>query len=330
MSYPHLLADIGGTNARFAIETAHGKCEAIAVLQCSEYPTISAAIRTYLTSAPAILAGAQKIQKAGIAIANPVHGDLIKMTNHDWSFSISAVQAEFNLSTLLVMNDFNALAMALPHLDEHQKYQCGQGGPQHQSVIGLLGAGTGLGVSGLIHTNNGWVALESEGGHASFSPANRREIAILEYALEQYAHVSMERLLSGAGLRLIYNALASLSNVAFDDLEPPDIMARGLSNQCPLCREVLNTFCEILGTAASNLALTLGTKGGIYIGGGIVPRLGDFFIESPFRQRFEQKGRFSSYLQEIPTFVITDPYPAFIGVSALLTPESYMPAKQRD
>jgi glucokinase len=326
MTFPHLLADIGGTNARFALETEPGKLLAISVLPCAEYPTLSDAIRAYLSDPAAIRAGAAKVRYAAIAIANPVHGDLVQMTNHHWSFSTKAVQSEFNFLTLLVINDFKALAMALPFLDQTQKYQVGEGTALEHTTIGLLGAGTGLGVSGLVPinkpsttpTNNDWVALDSEGGHTTFSPSNPREIAVLEFALKTFKHVSSERLMSGAGLQLIYGALADIEQIKVEQIDPPEIMRRGLANECQICREVLTVFCEILGTVASNLAVTLGAKGGVYIGGGIVPRLGEFFDKSNFRQRFEQKGRFATYLEQIPTFVITEPYPAFIGISAAL------------
>ena len=318
MSYPYLLADIGGTKARFAIETAPGKFGAIHVLACANYGDISAAIKAYLDLPTAIEAGSKNIKKAGIAIANPVDDDIVKMTNHHWTFSIEEVKREFNFSVFVVVNDFNALAMALPFLNHTQKYQVGQGETDPDGVIGVLGAGTGLGVSGLVPTEHSWIALDSEGGHASFSPINEREVHILQFGLKIYDHVSMERLLSGSGLKLIYLALAEQSHVAPDNIEAPDILERGLSGHCSICREVLTTFCEILGTAAGNLALTLGTKGGIYIGGGIVPRLGEFFYLSPFRQRFERKGRFTTYLQQIPTFVIVEAFPTFIGMSVIL------------
>ncbi len=318
MTYPHLLADIGGTNARFALETAPGKLDAISVLPCSDFATISHVINAYLSQPAAQQAGAAEVSHVGIAIANPVYGDLIKMTNHHWAFSVQEVQRAFNFKTLLVVNDFKALAMALPFLDQSQKHQVGSGTARQDGVIGLLGAGTGLGVSGLIPAGDTWLALDSEGGHCSFAPTNAREIAILQFALRTYKHVSAERLLSGAGLVLIYRGLADLQNRTAEDIDPPEIMRRGLSAECPICSDVLVLFCELLGTMASNLAITLGSKGGIYIGGGIVPRLGRFFDQSPFRQRFEQKGRFANYLEQIPTFVITEPYPAFIGISAML------------
>ncbi|MET3109297.1 glucokinase [Oxalobacteraceae bacterium GrIS 1.18] len=245
------------------------------------------------------------------------------MTNHHWLFSIKSVQKEFGLSTLLVVNDFNALAMALPFLNQQQKYQLGTGHAQENVVIGLVGAGTGLDVSGLIRANDSWTALDSEGGHTSFAPRSTRETAILKYALQIYDHVSSERLLSGAGLQLIYRALATDQNIPSEDIDAPEIMARGLANACPLCRAVLDTFCEVLGTVAGNLALTLGAKGGVYIGGGIVPRLGEYFNHSGFRERFEQRGRFTDYLRQVPTFVITEPFPAFTGISVILAQNAW-------
>lgn len=317
---PKLIADIGGTNARFALESERGRFDAIQVLKCADYPTMSDAIRAYLHHPDAVAAGADKVKMAGIAIANPITGDVVQMTNHHWSFSISAVEAEFRFSPLVVVNDFTALAMALPHLDDTQKYQVGSGTAQPNAAIGLLGAGTGLGVSGLIPLADGkhWVALDSEGGHTSFSPTNQREIDILQFALKKYAHVSSERFMSGSGLQLIYQALAARAGRSDSDIDIPEITRRGLSGECTLCAETLATFCEMLGSMAANLAVTLGSKGGIYIGGGIVPRLGKFFDQSNFRKSFVNKGRFAQYLSAIPTFVITEPFPAFIGISAIL------------
>ena len=173
---PSLLADVGGTNARFALETAPGRFEAILVLKCADYATISDAIRAYLQHPLARDAGAAEVKKAGIAIANPINSDVVKMTNHHWSFSIRSVENEFNFQPLVVVNDFKALAMALPHLDHTQKYQVGEGQPVAHAAIGLLGAGTGLGVSGLIPGpgTDHWIALDSEGGHTSFSPTSQR------------------------------------------------------------------------------------------------------------------------------------------------------------
>jgi glucokinase len=316
---PRLLADIGGTNARFALELARGRIELIDVLACGDYPTLAAALAAYLASPAVVAASLGPIRHAGIAIANPVVDDTVRMTNHHWEFSIEAMRVECGFETLLVVNDFAALASALPHLPPEQKLQVGGGAARPDSPLGLLGAGTGLGVSGLIPCGASWTALRSEGGHVTFSPANEEEVAILQYAWTEFEHVSAERLLSGAGVELIYRALAALEGRAGERLDAPEISRRALAGECALCDRVLETFCGMLGTIAGNLAVTLGAQGGIYIGGGIVPRLGERFVRSSFRQRFEQKGRFVGYLSQVPTWVITADYPAFLGVSAILS-----------
>lgn len=315
---PRLLADVGGTNARFALEVAPGRVELIDVLPCKSYPTLADALRAYLASPKVQAAGYGKIRHAAIAIANPITGDFVRMTNHHWEFSIEAMRRECAFDTLLVINDFTALARAVPHLSAAQKRQVGSGAVREGSPIGLLGAGTGLGVSGLIPTADSWTALLSEGGHVTFSPADETEVAILQFAWREYEHVSAERLMSGDGLELIYRALAHHAGQPDEKLAAADISRRALAGSDPLCGQVIDTFCGMLGTVAGNLAVTLGAQGGVYIGGGIVPRLGDRFDSSPFRERFERKGRFVNYLAQVPTFVITAEYPAFLGVSTIL------------
>ncbi|MFC5476767.1 glucokinase [Massilia suwonensis] len=311
-----LLADVGGTNARFALELAPGSFEAVQVLACGDHASFADAMRAYLASPEVAAFG--KVEHAAVAIANPVDGDRIRMTNHHWQFSIEAVRREVGLQTLLVVNDFYALARSLPHLGEGDKVQVGGGSPRAGAPLGLLGAGTGLGVSGLIPAGDSWTALNSEGGHVTFSPANELEVAVLQYAWREFEHVSAERFLSGAGVELIYRALAHVQGLALEPLAAPEISRRALAGECELSKQVLEVFCGMLGTVAGNLAVTLGAQGGVYIGGGIVPRLGERFAASPFRSRFEQKGRFASYLAGVPTYVITAEYPAFLGVSAVL------------
>ncbi|MBQ0933853.1 glucokinase [Ideonella paludis] len=311
---PRLIADIGGTFARFALETAPGHLEQVASLRCAEHADFLSTVQAYL----ATLEEPTAIRHAGIAIANPVDGDLVRMTNYHWQFSIEQTREQLGFETLVVVNDFTALAMAVPRLSADERRAIGHGVPREPSVVGVLGAGTGLGLSGLIPASGGWVALGTEGGHGSFSPRDEREIAILRHAWKQYGHVSFERLCSGPGLELIYRALAEQGGQALPPLTAPDITQRALSGVDPLCRDTVDTFCGILGTAASNLAVTLGAFGGVYIGGGIVPRLGDYFERSPFRARFEERGRFSDYVRAIPTYVITANNATFMGVSAIL------------
>jgi glucokinase len=249
-----------------------------------------------------------------------VEGDTVRMINYHWQFSIEQTREQLGLETLVVVNDFTALAMAVPRLGPDERRQVGGGEARASNVIGVIGAGTGLGVSGLIPVNDGWVALGAEGGHASIAPRDERELDILRYAWRElkHGHVSFERLLSGPGLELIHRALRDRAGLTPEAVRAPEITRRALAGEDALCSEAIDVFCSVLGTAAGDLAMTLGARGGVYIGGGIVPRLGEYFDHSAFRQRFEDKGRLSEYVQDIPTFVITAENATFIGASAIL------------
>ncbi len=311
---PRLLADIGGTHARFALETARGEIGNVRVYRCGDHASVADAMRAFLRDA-----GGARVRQAAIAIANPVDGDLVSMTNHDWRFSIDATRRALGFDTLHVVNDFAALAMAVPHLSGEERRQVGGGDAQPGGTIGVLGAGTGLGVSALVRVGDAWAPLSGEGGHASFAPADEREDAVLCYARARWPHVSFERLAAGPGIAVIHAALAARDGYADGTIEADTaaIIERSLAGDAR-CIATLDCFCGMLGTFAGNLALTLGATGGIYIGGGVVPRLGARFDASPFRARFEAKGRFAGYLSRIPAFVITAPHPAFAGVSRLL------------
>jgi len=309
-----LLADVGGTNARFALQSAaNGGFDDIEVLAASAYPTLGEAMRTYLANARGRGLAVDTVRHAAIAIANPVEGDEIRMTNHHWHFSIAALRRELGLTTLLMVNDFAALAMSLPHLAASQRQQIGGGVELPNRTIGLVGPGTGLGVSGVVPAGDRWIALSGEGGHVSFAPVTRDEVAILEALWGEYGHVSAERLLSGMGLELIHWARTGKR------LKAADISSGALGGSSNDCRGSVEVFCAILGSVAGNVALTLGATGGMYIGGGIVPKLGPLFAQSAFRARFEDKGRLSAYLARIPTWLITEQYPALRGVSAMLS-----------
>jgi glucokinase len=311
---PRLLADIGATHARFALESAPGVLRNVAVLLCDDYPGIVPLLNAYLAQTNGV-----RISHAAFALANPISGDFIRMTNRDWQFSTDEVRRTLGLTTLLIVNDFTALAMALPGFKPDDLLQIGAGKPEPHAVSGVLGPGTGLGVSGVIPTVDGFVTLGSEGGHVNFAPADEREFAILQYAWREWQHVSNERLISGPGMEIIYRALAERNGVDAAARNAADIVNAALELNDPLCLEVLECFAGMLGGAAANLAVTLGAFGGIFIGGGIVPRVAQWFATSPFRARFEAKGRFSDYLAQIPTYVIMTPNPALYGVASILS-----------
>ena len=311
---PRLLADIGATHARFGLETAPGVLRQVSVLLCDDYSGIVPLLHAYLAQT-----GGVRINHAAFALANPISGDYIRMTNRDWEFSTDEVRRTLGLSTLLIVNDFTALAMALPGFEPKDLMQVGGGAQQSHAVAGVLGPGTGLGVSGVIPTIDGFVTLGSEGGHVNFAPADEREFAILQYAWQEWPHVSNERLISGPGIELMYRALAKRNGVEAPERSTADIVSGALEEKDALCLETLETFAGMLGGAAANLAVTLGAFGGIFIGGGIVPRIAEWFATSPFRARFEAKGRFTDYIAQIPTYVIMTPNPALHGVSAILS-----------
>jgi glucokinase len=308
-----LLADIGATYARFCVEQVPGRFEHVAVLACAEHAGFVEVVKAYLATLPG-----PRPRHGAVAIANPVEGDEVRMTNRDWAFSIREAQRDLDLSTLLVVNNFTALAMALPRVGEAGRRQVGRGEPRANGVIGLIGPGTGLGVSGLVPANDRWVTLATEGGHVNFAPTDERELQVLRFAWKTMHRVSAERLLSGPGIELIHQALCAQAGQAAAAPTAAEIVRQALAGTDPMCIEAVEVFCGMLGSMASDVALTLGATGGIYVGGGIVPRLGSLFDRSPFRARFEDKGRFRDYVARIPTYVLTAENPAFHGVSSLL------------
>ena len=309
-----LVGDIGATNARFGLVSPGGKLLHWHSYACERYPTIDDALAQYLGER----AGLPMPRQAAIAVASPVTGDWVEMTNHPWRFSIAALKARFGFERLEVINDFTALALALPRLGPDDRMTVGGGGAVPGTPLAVLGPGTGLGVSGLVPCGSGWVALTGEGGHATMAPATDRESAVLDRMRRHFDHVSAERVLSGPGLVNLYNTLTELEGTPSHGYTAAQITDLAMRGEDPVCAETTTMFCAMLGTVAGNLALTLGARGGVFIGGGIVPRLGRFFADLPFRARFQAKGRFEPYLAAIPTHVVTHQLPAFIGCAAVL------------
>ena len=309
-----LVGDIGATHARFGLVSPDGKLLQSRTLADEDYPTIDDALAAFLGERGSLAMP----QQGAIAIASPITGDRVAMTNHPWSFSVAALKARFAFERLEVINDFTALALALPRLAPGDRQVVGGGVAVAGAPIGVLGPGSGLGVSGLIPSGKGWIALMGEGGHATMAAATDRESAVLDRMRQHFDHVSAERVLSGPGLVNLYNTLAVIDGVPAKGYTAAQITDLAIRAEDPLCVETTAMFCAMLGTMAGNLTLTLGARGGVYIGGGIVPKLGRSFLNSPFRERFEAMGRFRSYLEAVPTFVVTHPLPAFLGCAALL------------
>ncbi len=306
---PCLLADIGGTHARFALSDGTSVRDVLQ-LQCADFPSIELAVDHYLRT----VGESHPIQQASFAIAAPLSGDQVSMTNHSWRFSISALRQALSLQRLIMLNDFTALAMAIRHLPQHELLQVGGVSNTSNAPIALLGAGTGLGVSGLIPYGKDWLPLQGEGGHVSLAPGTTREVAVLETLWQRFEHVSAERVLSGPGLVNLYGAVCELEGVPVKPHEASEISDQGMKGSCRICAETLQLFCALLGSVAGNLVLTLGATQALFIGGGIVPRLGEYFARSDFRQRFEGKGRYVNYLKPVPVYVINSAQPAFVGL----------------
>ena len=316
-SFPRLMGDVGGTNARFALQEAPGaQPSQVRTYAVADHANIDGAMKAYLGQ----VVGPRPRQGA-VGIANPIVGDFLRMTNSPWAFSIEALRVAVGLDRLLFVNDFTALALSLPSLQPEHLRRIGTAGQADpKGAIGLLGPGTGLGVSGLLYDTAGHlVPLGGEGGHVSLAPANAREDAVVAVLRERFGHVSAERALQGVGLVAMYDALCKIDGVPAASLDPAGVTAAAMAGTDARCVEVVELFFAFLGSVAGNLALTLGARGGVYIGGGIVPRLGDWIDRSTFRERFIAKGRFRGYLDAIPTWLIqAETSPALIGAARAL------------
>ncbi len=296
-----LIADIGGTNVRFGITGDDGQIRDIKVLSCNDYPTLADAAKSYLD------ATGGKPDTGAFAVASPVDGtDRVAMTNHVWDFSINETRKSIGLKTLRVINDFAALAWSVPALDIKDTYRVGGGLAQKNAPIGIIGPGTGLGVAAVVFGADGRpVPIATEGGHVTMPATTPREFALFDWLIKnKYHHVSAERVVSGKGLVNLVNAICGVDGLTLPEKTPAEITEAGLNKSCRVCAEALDLFCHFLGVAAGNLALTYGAHGGIYIAGGIVPQLGDYFKNSRFRASFLAKGRYHDYMDRIPTFVI--------------------------
>jgi glucokinase len=315
--FPRLIGDVGGTNARFALQAAPGEAASqLVTYAVADYPTFDAAILDYVSR----LSGPRPRQGA-IGIANPIVGDHVKMTNAPWNFSIDGVRRAIGFDRFLVINDFTALALSLPGLSPDDVRQIGGGSPDPTAAVGLIGPGTGLGVSGLLRVNGGRrsIPLEGEGGHVSLAPATAREDRVVAVLRDRFGHASAERAISGPGLVNLYEALCTIDGVAPRPLDPAAVSTEAQAGSDARCVEAVDMFLGLLGGVAGNLALTLGARGGMYIGGGIVPRLGDWIDRSSFRERFVAKGRFRAYLEKMPTYLVdAKTSPALIGAARAL------------
>jgi len=312
-----LVADIGGTHARFAFADAEagvGTLTTPFVLETISFNTFEDALQEVLDETGHPLISAAAICGAGPVAVGP-GGACIDMTNCPWALSEAAMVAKLGTSSVALVNDFAAVAHALPLLEPDDLRQIGGGVRDVRGPMAVLGAGTGLGVAGLVPDREGGYALiDGEGGHVDIAPANARELAIFERLLERHGVVDAETILSGEGIETLHDVLCELEGAALEKVGAAEIAARAATGGEPISTETIACFTTWLGAAAANVALTMGATGGIYIAGGIVPRWGGLFDGTDFRVRFEARGKMRAYLETIPTYVVTAPDPALKGL----------------
>jgi len=308
-----LIADIGATRARCALLDDRGRVLAPEIFRNGDFTGVDGLLKIYLDHRRE----SDRPKRAALAIAAPILSDDVRMVNIDWRFSQSALKDQLELTRLSVVNDFAAVAWGLTDLTARDLEKVGGGTAVPHTPMAVLGPGSGLGMATLVPCADSWAVAGGEGGNATLAAGTPEEAAVAEVIRREQGHCSAESLLSGPGLVAIYNALAKINNRKVADATATEITELAASGH-PFARDAQNMFFAALGSTAGNLALTVGATGGVFIAGGIIPQLLKAFIKSGFRERFEAKGRYRGYMEAIPTYVITDPLPAFRGLRKIL------------
>jgi len=316
---PALLADIGGTNARFALADAQAAMplcsDSIRDYRVRDFDSLAAAAQRYLSDMGA------SAQRAFFAVAGRVDGDSVRMTNHHWHVSLKQTQADLGLDALRVINDFYALAMGVPLLGPESLIPIGPAGTTDSGrcdkVWAVLGPGTGLGWAALMQFGDHYHVLETEGGHMGFAPRSEDEAALLAQLHVRFVRVSNERLVCGAGLCNIHKALAAMAGAPAEELSPEQISSAARERSDPLCVKTLETFIRVFGAVAGDAVLGFGAWDGVYLAGGLVPHLLPWLQGPAFRERFEDKGRFHDAMRRVPTTAIIHPQPGLLGAAAV-------------
>lgn len=306
-----LLGDIGGTNARFALMNGR-EIGAIDHLKVVDFAGVTDAIATFLQRrAPRC-----KLDTAVLGVAGLVENNCCTITNSRWVVDGAKLKQAFGLGAVELLNDFEAAAWSLPELHPQDLYPLGE----QRSIAGApmlaLGAGTGFGAACLFFSDGRPFVAATEAGHATLPATSDREAEVIAHLRRRFGHVSVERVLSGRGLENLYQALACIDGVTAPARDAAAITRAALEGNCDICQATLDMFCSFLGAVAGDLTLTFAARGGVYIAGGIVPRFADRLSRSCFRKQFESKGRFVSYLRDIPTRVVVGPDEGLIGLKA--------------
>jgi glucokinase len=321
-----LLADIGGTNARFALAEATAPAPLVAgsarEYAVADFPSLADAARTYLEAAGA------KSHAMVAAVAGRIDGDEARITNFPWVISIRRTRQALGLERMRLVNDFTAQSMAVLALQPDQVSAIGptqwsgrRGERGNARTFAVIGPGTGLGVGGLLIREGRPYPLATEGGHVDFAPGTPEEIAILQQLAQEFGRVSIERLVSGMGLVNLHRALSRIAGIDPGPMEPRDVSERAAQGD-PLCMRAVDVFCAAFGAIAGDLVLTLGAWDGVFLSGGLVPKLLPTLQHSGFRQRFEHKGRFSPAMAQVPTLAVMHPQPGLLGCAVIAVAEA--------
>jgi glucokinase len=306
-----LVGDVGGTNARFALVDAQGHIRHPRSFPAKNYSSLADVIAEYLEQT----AGRKRPPRAVIAVAGPVMDGEIEFTNLDWQISEGDLLAHFEFEAVKLINDFAAQAMACTLLEPDDLRALGPVlRPGENCPLVVLGAGTGFGVAGLARGDRGDIPIATEGGHAAFAPYDEVEVEIWKRLRVRHGRVSIERILSGPGLYDLYRALADIEGANAELVDDKGVID-GCNAGDPRAAATVDRFCGILGSVAGDLALSFGARGGVFVSGGLAPRIAERLVASPFRARFEDKGRLSPYVAQIPTSLVLHPYPAIVGAS---------------
>lgn len=316
-SYPYIVADIGGTNARFGLVTSIDQAKREFTVEnqqtypSGEFDGLEQAVACYQESL-----GREKIIGACLAVAGPVAGDTIKLTNLNWNISIPAAKDKLGLAKLEIINDFAAYAYAIQYIDKQFLTPINTGSGVEGCPIAVVGPGTGFGVAALVKHGHRVSVVASEGGHMSLAANTALQAAIKEQLSRQYQLVSVERVFSGPGLRHLYHALAAVEGKVAKPYRTAEISQHALDGTDEMCQRTLSLFCSWLGGVTGDLALALGAKGGVFLSGGILPRIADFLLASDFQQAFKAKDQMSHYLKDIPVQLVTQGNSALLGAAA--------------
>jgi len=316
---PILVADIGGTNTRFALITGFNIVSNQFVIEhnhkfpSANFGSLEAAISHYFSQIPH-----QQPKRACLAVAGPIKAGQVHLTNLGWHFSVAQLKSEFAFTELEVINDFAAFAYAAPYLNSELNVAVKAGQADNNANIAVMGPGTGFGAACLVRTSQGSAVLSCEAGHIALAGVTDLEHKLINELKKELSHVSVETVFSGPGIAHLYRAMAAVHGEVAKNIDAAQISQLATTGECAICEATLNQFCDWIGSVAGDLALTFGALGGVFIGGGILPRMQERLLASRFVERFADKGVMAQYTGQIPVTLVTQDNIPLVGAAACL------------